>query len=252
MLCLSHTGENAGFEAMFMRIMSDRELIMEMQELLTGNRIQFDYISIGGVNRDVSSEVAKKMLLTLELLKEKVLGYMDEFTSNWSLSLKFKGIGRLSLDDAYRFNAIGPLARASGLKLDVRNEIDYLPYQEVGYVMQTHNDGDIYARNIVRLQEILNSIEMCNNILQGIPEGEIFTKPKGKPNGESLVRFEAPRGELMYYVKANGSAMLDRVRIKTPTFSCIPAFSDIFVGENYADAPAILASFDPCLSCTAK
>ena len=252
MLCLSHTAENAGFEAMFMRIMGDRELIMEMQELLTGNRVQFDYISIGGVNRDVNLEVAKKILLALETLEEKIVGYIDEFTSNWSLSLKFKGVGALSLDEAYMFNAIGPLARASGLKIDVRNEISYLPYKEVGFVMQTHSDGDINARNIVRLREILNSIAMCRNVLEGIPEGEIFTKPKGKPSGEALVRFEAPRGELMYYVKANGGTMLDRVRIKTPTFSCIPAFSHIFMGENYADAPAILASFDPCLSCTAK
>ncbi len=252
MLCLSHTCENAGFEAMFMRIMGDRELIMEIQELLTGNRIQFDYINIGGVNRDINLEVATKIVNNLDRVKEKVMGYVDEFTNNWSLSLKFKRIGALSLDDAYKFNAIGPLARASGLNIDVRNEIKYLPYHEIGFKMQTHIDGDINARNIVRLNEILNSIEMCDNILAGIPEGEIQTKYKGKPNGESVVRFEAPRGELMYYVKANGTAMLERVRIKTPTFASIPAFSHIFMGENYADAPAILASFDPCLSCTAK
>ena len=87
---------------------------------------------------------------------------------------------------------------------------------------------------------------MCSSDL------EIITKIKGKPQGETIVRYEAPRGELMYYVKGNGSAMLDRVRIKTPTFSSIPAFSEIFLGQEYADAPAILASFDPCLSCTAK
>ncbi|MEA2092352.1 MAG: nickel-dependent hydrogenase large subunit [Campylobacterota bacterium] len=252
MLCLSHTCENAGFEAMFMRIMGDREDIMEIQELLTGNRVQFDFISIGGVNRDLSLEVAKKIRTKLEIVKQKVLGYMDEFTNNWSLSLKFKGIGALSLDDAYRFNAIGPLARASGMRVDVRNEIDYLPFSEVGFLIQTHRGGDINARNLVRLNEILNSIEICENILQGLPEGEIFTKLKGKPNGEAVVRFEAPRGELMYYVKGSGKPILERVRIKTPTFASIPAFSHIFVGENYADAPAILASFDPCLSCTAK
>ncbi|MCW8954242.1 MAG: nickel-dependent hydrogenase large subunit [Sulfurimonas sp.] len=252
MLCLSHTCENAGFEAMFMRIMGDREDIMEIQELITGNRVQFDYISIGGVNRDIDAALAKKILSKLELVRQKVLGYMDEFTNNWSLSLKFKGVGILTLDDAYRFNAIGPLARASGVQADVRNEIDYLPYNEIGFKMQKHTEGDINARNLIRLNELLNSIEMCNNILEGLPEGEIFTKLKGKPNGESVVRFEAPRGELMYYVKANGSAMLERVRIKTPTFSSIPAFSHIFTGANYADAPAILASFDPCLSCTAK
>ena len=252
MLCLSHTCENAGFEAMFMQIMGDRELIMEIQELLTGNRVQFDFISIGGVNRDLSLEMANKIRINLEVVKQKVLAYMDEFTNNWSLSLKFKGIGTLSLDDAYRFNAIGPLARASGLHLDVRNEIDYLPFNEVGFRMQAHSEGDINARNLVRLSEILNSIEMCENILDGLPEGEIFTKIKGKPKGETVVRFEAPRGELMYYVKGDGTAMLERVRIKTPTFACIPAFSHIFVGQDYADAPSILASFDPCLSCTAK
>lgn len=252
MLCLSHTCENAGFEAMFMRIMGDRELVMEIQELLTGNRVQFDYISIGGVNRDLNSTVAQKIKENLYKIKQRVLGYMDEFTHNWSLSLKFKGIGALSLEDAYIFNAIGPLARASGLNIDVRNEIDYLPFDEVGFLMQTHSDGDINARNLVRLNEILNSILMCENIINGLPEGEIFTKIKGKPNGEAIVRFEAPRGELMYYVKGNGTVMLDRVRIKTPTFSSIPAFSHIFLGQDYADAPAILASFDPCLSCTAK
>ena len=252
MLCLAHTCENAGFEAMFMKIMGDREDIMEIQELLTGNRVQFDFISIGGVNRDLSSEVAKKITINLELLKQKVFTYIDEFTNNWSLSLKFKGIGSLSLDEAFRFNAIGPIARASGMNVDVRNEIDYLPFNDVGFKIQTHSDGDINARNIVRLNEILNSIEMCNNVLAGLPEGDIFTKVKGKPNGEAIVRFEAPRGELMYYVKGKGKAILERVRIKTPTFASIPSFSHIFIGENYADAPAILTSFDPCLSCTAK
>ena len=252
MLCLSHTAENAGFEAMFMRIMGDREDIMQIQELLTGNRIQFDYISIGGVNRDIDAARAKEIIMQLSELEKKIYGYIEGFENNWSLSLKFQGIGKLSLEEAYTYNAIGPLARASGLAIDVRNEIDYLPYKEIGFEMQLHSDGDIHARNSVRLGEILNSIAMCRNILEGLPDGEIFTKIKGKPDGEILVRYEAPRGELMYYVKGNKTAMLDRVRIKTPTFASIPAFSHIFMGENYADAPAILASFDPCLSCTAK
>ena len=252
MLCLSHTAESAGFEAMFMRIMGDREDVMQIQELLTGNRIQFDYISIGGVNRDLDPAHTQEILSKLALVEKKVQGYMEEFTNNWSLSLKFQGVGVLTLEDAYRFNAIGPLARASGLAIDVRNEIDYLPYKELGFEMQTHRDGDIHARNSVRLAEILNSLQMCKNIIEGLPEGEIFTKVRGKPEGEALVRYEAPRGELMYYVKGNKTSMLDRVRIKTPTFSSIPAFSHIFMGQNYADVPAILASFDPCLSCTAK
>ncbi len=252
MLCLSHTAENAGFEAMFMRIMGDREPVMDLQEKISGNRIQFDYISIGGVNRDITTDVAKDIKETLKELRIKVEDYIDEFTNNWSLSMKYKNIGTLSLDEAYSFNAIGPLARAAGIQTDVRSETDYLPYPELGYKIQTAEAGDIHSRNMVRLNEILNSLTICENIVDGLPSGEIQTKLKGKPKGEALVRLEAPRGELMYYIKANGKPMLERVRIKTPTFASIPAFMEVFKGSDYADAPAILASFDPCMSCTAK
>jgi len=252
MLCLSHTAENAGFEAMFMQIMGDREYVMDLQEKLTGNRVQFDYINIGGVNRDLTSDIAKDIKTNLQLIKAKIDEYIDEFQNNWSLSLKFKDIGKITLDEAYEYNAIGPLARAAGLKTDVRAESKLLPYSEVGFKMQIEQNGDIHSRNMLRLNEILNSIQMCENIIDGLPSGDIFTKPKGKPKGESIIRLEAPRGELMYYIKGNGKPILNRVRIKTPTFSCIPAFMEIFKGSNYADAPAILASFDPCLSCTAK
>ena len=252
MLCLSHVSENAGFEAMFMRIMGDRESVMDLQEALSGNRVQFDYVSIGGVNRDIDADIISKIKETLKELRTKVEDYIGEFENNWSLSLRYKGIGALSLEDAYRFNAIGPLARASGIKTDVRSESSLLPYDEIGFKMVTKEGGDIYARNMLRLDEILNSIKMCENIVDAMPEGEIFTKLKGKPDGEIVTRLEAPRGELMYYVKGSKKPILDRVRIKTPTFSSIPAFMDIFKGEQYADAPAILASFDPCMSCTAK
>lgn len=252
MLCLAHVSENAGYEAKFMQLMGDREPVMDMQEAISGNRVQFDYVGIGGVNRDLESDVALKIKQTLKELRLKIQDYISEFESNWSLSLRFKGIGAISKEEAYNYNTIGPLARAAGIETDVRMESSLLPYDEVGFKMVTKQSGDIYARNMVRLEEILNSIEMCENIIDAMPEGEIFTKLKGKPEGEIITRLEAPRGELMYYVKGSAKPILDRVRIKTPTFSSIPAFMHIFKGQEYADAPAILASFDPCMSCTAK
>lgn len=252
MLCLAHVSENAGYEAMFMRFMAEREPVMSLQERITGNRVQFDYVSIGGVNRDIDTECANEIKSVLNEVRQKVYGFIEEFNSNFSLSLKYKGIGAITQEDAYRYNAIGPLARAAGIATDIRQNTSYLPYDEIGFKIITQQGGDIHARNMVRLHEILNSIEMCENILEGMPEGEIYTKVKGKPNGEALVRLEAPRGELMYYVKGSGKPILERVRIKTPTFSCIPAYMHMFVGQEYADAPAILASFDPCMSCTAK
>lgn len=252
MLCLAHTAENAGFEALFMQIMGEREPIMELQEMISGNRVQFDYICIGGVNRDITPELAVHITQTLSILSDKIAALIDLFDSNWSLSLKYKGIGALSYDQACTYNALGPLARAAGLATDVRAESGDLPYESIGYEMILEKGGDIHARNFVRLREIVNSIAMCNNIVANLPAGDIVLKTKGKPSGETIVRLEAPRGELFYLVRGNGKNVLERVRIKTPTFSGIPAMIEVFKGSRYADAPAILASFDPCMSCTAK
>jgi len=252
MLCLAHTAENAGFEALFMQVMGYRERIMELQEALTGNRIQFDFIAIGGVNRDLTIEQAQSILKGLSALKDEVDALHELFLTNPTLSLRYQGIGVLSLEDAYRYNALGPLARASGLNTDVRCESGNLPYDELDFTPSLHHSGDIHGRNCVRLEEIKESIRLIEALVKNLPSGEIQTKIKGKPEGESLIRLEAPRGELMYYVKGRKKALLERVRIKTPTFSGIPAMIEVFKGSQYADAPAILASFDPCMSCTAK
>lgn len=252
MLCLAHVSENAGFEAMFMQIMADRELVMDIQEAISGNRVQFDYIAIGGVNRDITPELVTLIHKNLDVLKPKINDLIEAFSSNWSLSLKYKGIGILTYEQATTYNALGPLARAAGLKTDVRLENDDFPYEALGYETVMETTGDIYARNMVRLREIINSIQICENIIDNLPTGEIIGKIKGKPEGETIVRVEAPRGELFYLVKGSKQNFLDRVRIKTPTFSAIPAMVEVFKGSNYADAPAILASFDPCMSCTAK
>ena len=252
MLCLAHTAENAGYEALFMRIMAERETIMDMQETISGNRVQFDFISIGGVKRDIDEKTAQFVLNGLDGFQTKIEDIFDLFENNWSLSLKYKGIGAISKENASIYNALGPLARAAGLKTDVRAESNYFPYKDVGYEMALEQSGDIYGRNRVRLKEILTSIKIIKNILEGLPEGDIQEKLKAKPDGEAVARLEAPRGEIFYYVKGVKKSMLDRVRIKTPTFSNIPAMVEIFKGQEYADVPAILASFDPCMSCTAK
>jgi ech hydrogenase subunit E len=225
---------------------------MDIQEAISGNRIQFDYITIGGVNRDLTPELEALVHRNLEELSGRISKLRELFEGNWSLSLRYKGTGAITLDQAYAYNALGPLARAVGLETDVRVESGDFPYDAVGYEMILESGGDIHARNILRLREIVNSISMCRNIASNLPEGAILEKTKGKPKGEAVVRVEAPRGELFYLVRGNGTNLLERVRIKTPTFSGIPAMMEIFKGSQYADAPAILASFDPCMSCTAK
>ncbi|MFN4285715.1 MAG: nickel-dependent hydrogenase large subunit [Lacibacter sp.] len=253
LLCLSHVAENSGFEALFMKTMQYREFAMELLEAVCGNRIQYDFSIVGGVSRDLRPDVAALIEQRLNTFLPQLDELLDIYQNNWTLGLKNKGAGAISREEAMRFNVVGPFARAAGLKVDVRNETeDLLPWKEVGFEMITETGGDVYARNLVRLRELYVSIRIIKNILAGLPESGLVTETKAFPDGEAIVRLEAPRGELFYYAKGNKTQVLERLKIKAPTFSNIAAMVHAFKGNEYGSAPAIIASYDPCLSCTAR
>jgi ech hydrogenase subunit E len=253
MLCLSHVAENAGFEALFMKTMQYREFAMEMLEAVCGNRIQYDFSIVGGVARDLKPPVSQMILERLKRFKPQLDELVDIFSNNWSLALKTKGAGAITNEDALRLDVVGPFARAAGLAIDVRNQTeDLLPWKEAGFEIVTKTGGDAHARNIVRLHELYISMRIIENVIAGLPESELITETKAFPDGEAVVRLEAPRGELFYYAKGNKTQILERLKIKAPTFSNIPAMIEGFKGNEYGSAPAIIASYDPCLSCTSR
>jgi ech hydrogenase subunit E len=253
LLCLSHVAENAGFEALFMKTMQYREFSMELLEAICGNRIQYDFSIVGGVARDLKPAVGQMILDRLKIFKPQLEELVDIYKNNWTLSLKNKGAGAITKEDAMRLNVVGPFARAAGLAVDVRNETeDLLPWKAVGFEIVTDTTGDVYARNMVRLGELFVSIRIIENILSGLPVSDLVTETKAFPDGEAVVRLEAPRGELFYYAKGNKTQILERLKIKAPTFSNVPAMVAGFKGNQYGTAPAIIASYDPCLSCTAR
>ena len=253
LLCLSHVAENSGFEALFMKTMQYREFAMELLEAVCGNRIQYDFAIVGGVARDLKPAVATEILRRLKIFMPQLDELVDIFRNNWTLSLKNKQAGRITKEEAMLYNVVGPFARAAGLDVDVRNETeDLLPWKEVGFEMVTETAGDAYARNLVRLNEMYVSARIIENIINGLPETELLTETKAFPEGEAVVRLEAPRGELFYYAKGNKTQVLERLKIKAPTFSNVAAMVHAFTGNEYGSAPAIIASYDPCLSCTAR
>ena len=253
LLCLSHVAENSGFEALFMKTMQYREFAMEMLEAVCGNRIQYDFSIVGGVARDLKPEVGKMILEKLKTFKPQLDELVNIYQNNWTLSLKNKGVGAITKEDALRLNVVGPFARATGLAVDVRNETeDLLPWKEVGFEMVLDKAGDVHARNMVRLNELYVSMRIIENIINGLPESALVTETKAFPDGEAVVRLEAPRGELFYYAKGNKTQVLERLKIKAPTFSNVPAMVEAFKGNEYGSAPAIIASYDPCLSCTSR
>ncbi|HEY1112863.1 MAG TPA: nickel-dependent hydrogenase large subunit [Chitinophagaceae bacterium] len=253
LLCLSHVAENSGFEALFMKTMQYREAFMELLEAVCGNRVQYDFAIVGGVARDLKPTVVLMIRERMDHFRHQLEELIDIFRNNWTLSLKNKSAGAISRDDALRLNVVGPFARAAGLAIDVRNETeDLLPWKEVGFTIVTGTSGDVYARNLVRLHEIEVSMRIIENVLDGLPESALVTETKAFPDGEAVVRIEAPRGELFYYAKGNKTQVLERLKIKAPTFSNISAMVEGFQGSEYGSAPAIIASYDPCLSCTAR
>lgn len=253
LLCLSHVAENSGFEALFMKTMQYREAFMEILEAVCGNRVQFDYSIVGGVARDLRPEIAETILKRMKHFEPELDELFNIYENNWSLSLKNKGAGAITREDAMRLNVVGPFARATGLRVDVRNETeDLLPWKEAGFKLITGTTGDVYARNMLRLQEIRNSMEIIANVIKGLPEGPVIQETKAFPEGEAVVRLEAPRGELFYYAKGNKTQVLERLKIKAPTFSNVPAMVEGFRENEYGSVPAIIASYDPCLSCTAR
>jgi len=165
--------------------------------------------------------------------------------------MRTQNVGKLSKDDALQLCVVGPVARGSGVSIDVRKEEPYEAYGEIPFKLITYSTGDSWARFMVRLDEIDESINIIEYALDHLPTGPFRVRaPRVVPAGEAVNRVEAPRGELFYYVKSNGTAYPERVKVRTPTFANIPAFLKTAEGGNIADVPANFVSLDPCFSCT--
>jgi len=133
MLANGHVAEVVGYENLFMQTFRAREDVLDILERITGNRVQYDYQVIGGVSRDIDLEIVEFAKKKLKKLKENTLKIMEFNDSDYTFGLKTKGIGVISKEMAAKYNAVGPVARASGLETDARAEFDYLPFEEVGY-----------------------------------------------------------------------------------------------------------------------
>jgi ech hydrogenase subunit E len=157
----------------------------------------------------------------------------------------------LSKQLAYDLGAVGPMAKASGVSIDMRTQ-GYAAYKYLNFQPIIDTDGDSYGRTTVRIKEVFQSIDLIRQAISLIPDGDVKTKVVGNPNGEYFTRIEQPRGEVIYYAKANGTKFLDRVRVRTPTFANVPALLETLKGCALADVPILVLTIDPCISCTER
>ncbi len=246
--------ELIGYDTLFMLIMRDREAIMKAKEILTGGRVLADYVMVGGVRRDVNNEKIDKLKKILDRIEPRIKYYMRIYEEDPTIRKRLVDVGVLEPREITLYSLVGPVARASGIDIDVRRSDKYDAYNDIPFNVIVRREKDVWARMMLRWEEVLESINISKYILEHLPSNEKAVPderrlPRRFPPGEVFTRVEAPRGELTYYVMSDGKQNPYRVKIRTPSFNNIINTGFSYVGHSIADVPVILASYDPCISC---
>jgi ech hydrogenase subunit E len=240
-----------GFESLFMHSWRLREYILDIIEMTTGGRVIFGASKGGGTRMDIDSDTLAYIAKRLNELEPEFKEATSVFINDYSIQHRLSGVGVLSKQEAYELGAVGPFAKGSGLASDAR-KYGYAMYSKIDFEPIVEQDGDCYARCVVRVKEIFQSIDIIRQCIGKICDGEVSVNVKGFPEGEFFTRVEQPRGEVIYYVKANGTKFLERFRVRTPTFANIPPMVKALQGCQIADVPNIVLTIDPCISCTER
>jgi len=255
LLWLGIVGHEVGFDTLFMYVWRDREVVMDLIELLTGNRVSTAMNTVGGVRRDITPDKMTPLGKGMSILEERTKYYRKIAMDESTVLARAKGVGVLKPVEAIRLSAVGPTLRASGIKADVRMDDPYAAHDEAPFNVITYDSCDVFGRIMVRIDETLESIGMVQYCLDNLPSGPIRMRlPNTPPVGESVSRVEAPRGEDIHYVKSNGTEKPARYKVRAPTLGNIPAVMEMLTSKGdyvvrIADIPVVIAGIDPCMCC---
>ncbi len=251
LLWLGVAGHEVGFDTLLMYSWRDRELVMDCLAILTGNRVNYGINTIGGVRRDVTKEQLAEVRGIVDRLEERTKYYLQIAAEETTLIKRLSGVGFLSHEDAIRLGTIGPTGRASGVARDTRRDDPYASYGEVDFQVVVDNHCDVLGRTLVRVGELMESYRIIRQLIERMPEGPVAVKaPRKIPAGEAFSRYEAPRGEDVHYIRANGTDKPERVKIRAPTLANLQSVAKMLENNNLADVPITVAAIDPCFSCT--
>lgn len=250
LLWLGVAAHEGGFDTLFMYSWRDRETVMDILEALSGNRVNYSVNSLGGVKFDIDEKQMDQVRRGVDYLEERTKYYMKVVTTDETFLGRTRKIGLMSLKQAIQLDATGPTARASGLDNDIRVDAPYASYPDFPVKIAVAPGGDLEARFVVRMNELFESYRLIREILDKLPPGDLMAKvPRRIPEGEVISRVEAPRGELFYYLRSNGSDKPERIKIRTPSLCNWASVINLAIGYNLADMPMILSGIDPCFSC---
>lgn len=239
-----------GYDVGFMQLWRIREPVMMIAELLTGSRKTYGINIVGGVRRDIDDSKKKKTIEILRNVRDEFKKVIDVMLSVPEIVKRASGTGILPKQDARSLSVVGPVARGSGLKRDVRKDYPYFAYKYASFSVPVYSEGDNLARILVRVDEVFESISIVEQLLDSLPQGSIAVESYDIPPYRKAVgAVEAPRGEDVHFV-ITGLGRPYRWRVRAPTYQNLPALKVMLKGAPLADSFLTIASIDPCFSCT--
>jgi membrane-bound hydrogenase subunit alpha len=253
LLWLGVAGHEAGFDTFFMYTWRDREVVMDILEMISGNRVHYAINTLGGVRRDIDELQRKKILDSLDILRSRSEYYFRIGATEPTFVARIAGVGLLSKKDAIDLCAVGPMARASDLPQDVRKDDPYGMYDEVPFEVATATTCDVLGRVVVRVKELMQSYNIIEFMLKNLPDGPVAVRaPRRAKPSEVVSRYEAPRGENIHYIKSSGGDKPERLKVRAPTLANYPATVVMLRNGFVADIPLIFAAIDPCICCAER
>jgi NADH-quinone oxidoreductase subunit D len=266
-------GMEVGAVSVMLYCFREREQLLNLNEMVAGFRMFPSYLRIGGLREDLPRGYLGAVREFLDKFPEKLDDYEKLLTKNQVWIRRTKGVGRLSREDTMAMGLVGPLARAVGIPYDVRKVFPYLGYETFDFDVTTQTDGDVYARYLVKMEEMRQSVRICRQALERIsptgpfdcgdyryvppPKDRVYTEMEALiqhfllysqgfnvPRGEAYVPIEGPRGEHGFYIVSDGANRPIRVKARAPSFIACSALSKMIVGGLIADVIAVIGSTD--------
>jgi NADH-quinone oxidoreductase subunit D len=261
-----------GALTIFLYCWREREDIMRIYENVSGQRMMTSYFRIGGLALEPPLDFYKQVQDFLNIMPARIDQYENLLTGNPIWMNRLKGVGYLSAADAIALGVTGPPLRASGVDWDLRRDMPYSGYDKFQFAVPVSDVGDVWARYVVRIQEMRESLKICQQALDGMPQGrivadapkiilpdreqmktqmeslihhfKIVTEGFGVPAGEVYQAVESPRGEMGYYVVSDGTAKPYRVHMRNPSYATLQALETMCKGRLLADVVAVIGSID--------
>jgi NADH-quinone oxidoreductase subunit D len=234
----------------FMYMFREREKLLDLFEMVCGQRLTYNYMRIGGVSRDIPEEFLPALSKFVAEMPHFVDEYDQLIRENEIVLARSKGVGILSRERAINVSAAGPVLRGSGVKWDLRKADPYSVYDRFDFEIPTGEIGDNYDRYRVRIEEMRQSVRILEQAIAQLPKGEVRARVPyllRPAKGEAYGHIEGPKGELGFYLVSDGSIAPYRFHVRAPTFINLTALRDMTVGWKLADAIITFGSIDICL-----